>query len=126
MEKSFCQSCGMPLSEGVLGTNADGSRNEDYCMFCYGDGHFLKECTMNEMIEHCSRFVDEANKHRPSPLTREEYASELKLSFPHLKRWRKNLLANQEGEGIHEDGKDINEDCERASDEHERASEEDE
>ena len=31
----FCQSCGMPLTEEVLGTNADGSKNEDYCMYCY-------------------------------------------------------------------------------------------
>ena len=27
----FCQSCGMPLTDDVLGTNADGSKNEDYC-----------------------------------------------------------------------------------------------
>ena len=25
----FCQSCGMPLTEDVLGTNADGSKNEE-------------------------------------------------------------------------------------------------
>ncbi len=37
----FCQSCGMPLTEDVLGTNADGSKNEDYCMYCYKDGKFL-------------------------------------------------------------------------------------
>ena len=29
-EMKFCQSCGMPLTEDVLGTNADGSKNEDY------------------------------------------------------------------------------------------------
>lgn len=26
MEQKFCQSCGMPLTEDVLGTNADGSK----------------------------------------------------------------------------------------------------
>ncbi|MBQ9650583.1 MAG: transcriptional regulator, partial [Prevotella sp.] len=26
----FCQSCGMPLTADVLGTNADGSKNEEY------------------------------------------------------------------------------------------------
>ena len=46
----FCQSCGMPLTEDVLGTNADGSKNKDYCMYCYRDGKFLQECTMEEMI----------------------------------------------------------------------------
>ncbi len=34
-EKKFCQSCGMPLVEEILGTNADGSKNEDYCVYCY-------------------------------------------------------------------------------------------
>ena len=40
-EVKFCQSCGMPLTDEVLGTNADGSKNEDYCMYCYKDGKFL-------------------------------------------------------------------------------------
>ena len=31
MEMKFCQSCGMPLTNEVLGTNADGTPNEDYC-----------------------------------------------------------------------------------------------
>ena len=42
-EMKFCQSCGMPLTEDVLGTNADGSKNEDYCMYCYRDGKFLHD-----------------------------------------------------------------------------------
>ena len=50
MKQKFCQSCGMPLTEEVLGTNADGSKNEDYCMYCYKDGKFLQDCTMEEMI----------------------------------------------------------------------------
>ena len=56
-EMKFCQSCGMPLTEDVLGTNADGSKNEDYCMYCYRDGKFLQDCTMEEMIEHCAQFA---------------------------------------------------------------------
>ena len=31
-ETKCCQSCGMPLSEEVLDTNADGSKNEDHPM----------------------------------------------------------------------------------------------
>ena len=38
MEQKFCQSCGMPLTEEILGTNADGIKNEDYCIYCYKDG----------------------------------------------------------------------------------------
>ncbi len=39
-EMKFCQSCGMPLTEDVLGTNADGSKNEDFCMYCYKDDFY--------------------------------------------------------------------------------------
>ena len=61
MEQKFCQSCGMPLTEDVLGTNADGSKNEEYCVYCYKDGRFLQECTMEEMAEFCAQYVDEFN-----------------------------------------------------------------
>ena len=30
-EMKLCQSCGMPLTDEILGTNADGSKNPDYC-----------------------------------------------------------------------------------------------
>ena len=51
MEKmKFCQSCGMPLTDDVLGTNADGSKNEDYsdpnyCVlkFTATDGRFYSD-----------------------------------------------------------------------------------
>ena len=87
MEQKFCQSCGMPLTEGLFGTNADGSKNGDYCIYCYKDGAFLQDCTMDEMIEHCSQFVDEVNKHLPQPVTREQYKEQMRKYFPYLKRW---------------------------------------
>ena len=85
----FCQSCGMPLTDDVLGTNADGSKNEDYCKYCYNDGKFLQECTMDEMIEHCAQFIDTVNEGLPNPITKEEYIGQMKMYFPGLKRWRK-------------------------------------
>ena len=91
MEQKFCQSCGMPLTDEVLGTNADGSKNKEYCIFCYKDGKFLQECTMEEMIEHCAQFVGEVNKNLPQPITKEEYIGQMKMYFPHLKRWRKAM-----------------------------------
>ena len=92
----FCQSCGMPLSPEVMGTHADGSKSEDYCIYCYKDGNFLQECTMDEMIEHCAQFVDEVNKGLPQPITKEEYIGQMKMYFPHLKRWRKELTLSGE------------------------------
>jgi general stress protein 26 len=93
MEKTmkFCQSCGMPLTDEVLGTNADSSKNEEYCMYCYKDGKFTQECTMDEMIEHCAQFVGEFNEGSGMKLTREEAIGQMKMYFPHLKRWRKSL-----------------------------------
>ena len=88
-QPKFCQSCGMPLMKDEdFGTNADGSVNQDYCRYCYQDGKFLQDCTMEEMIEHCSQFVDEVNKQMPKPLTREEYKEMMRGYFPQLKRWR--------------------------------------
>jgi len=92
----FCQSCGMPLTKNEdCGTNADGSTCFDYCKYCYKDGKFLQNCTMDEMIEHCSQFVGEVNKGLPQPITREEYIGQMKMYFPHLKRWRKEITINE-------------------------------
>ena len=40
MNPKFCQCCGMPLGEGtdMQGTNADGSKNGDYCKYCLDKG----------------------------------------------------------------------------------------
>ena len=86
----FCQSCGMPLTKNKdCGTNADGSTNFDYCQYCYNDGKFLQDCTMDEMIEHCAQFVGEVNKQMPKPMTKEEYKQMMRGFFPMLKRWKK-------------------------------------
>jgi len=85
----FCQSCGMPLTENVLGTNADGSKSEEYCIYCYQDSKFTTECTMEEMAGFCSQFVDEYNKHTGQNLSREEYKQMLLQFYPNLKRWKK-------------------------------------
>ena len=86
----FCQSCGMPLTRNEdRGTDADGSINFDYCKYCYNDGQFLQNCTMEEMIEDCAQFIDEVNKNLPQPITVEEYKQMMQGFFPMLKRWRK-------------------------------------
>ena len=90
MEKEtiFCQSCGMPLTDDVLGTNADGSKNEEYCIYCYKDGAFTGDFTMEEMAEFCTQFVDEYNKNTGQNLTREEYKQMLLQYYLSLKRWQ--------------------------------------
>lgn len=87
MEQKFCQSCGMPLAEEILGTNADGSKNSEYCIYCYKDGAFTGDFTMEQMAEYCSMFVEEYNKNTGKNLSACEYKEELLKFFPSLKRW---------------------------------------
>ena len=86
MEGRFCQSCGMPmgLTDEVRGTNADGSKSEDFCKYCYENGAFTNDCTMDEMIEICVPHVVSAN---PGTNT-EEARNMMREFFPTLKRWK--------------------------------------
>ncbi len=88
----FCQSCGMPLNDEVLGTNVDGSKSDEYCVYCFKDGAFTGDFTMEQMAEYCSMFVEEYNKHTGKNLTACEYKQELLKYYPTLKRW--NLPAD--------------------------------
>lgn len=85
MSQSICQSCGMPLcSDAALGTNEDGSRSADYCSYCYEDGKFTEELTVQEMVEHCIQYVSKGD-----PFPDEETARvELSKLYPTLKRWQ--------------------------------------
>jgi len=86
----FCQSCGMPLTkDDDCGSEKDGSISYDYCRFCYQSGAFLQDCTMEEMAEHCSGFVNQFNEASGSKLTKEEYKQMMLGFFPMLKRWKK-------------------------------------
>ncbi|MDO4462353.1 MAG: zinc ribbon domain-containing protein [Bacteroidia bacterium] len=86
-KQTFCQSCGMPLSAEILGTNADKSKNEEYCIYCYKDGAFTGDFTMEEMVEYCSMFVGEYNKNTGQSLTACQYKDVLRQYYPTLKRW---------------------------------------
>lgn len=92
----FCQSCGMPMqTSDLFGTDAGGTPNRDYCCYCYKDGAFLQDCTMDGMIEHCAKFLDEFNGACDTQLSKEEAVARMKQYFPKLKRW----AAQHAGEG---------------------------
>ncbi|MDR2834575.1 MAG: zinc ribbon domain-containing protein [Bacteroidales bacterium] len=79
----MCQSCGMPLSDDMYGTNKDGSINEEYCKYCFENGHFTNpDITMEEMINICVEYMTEDGK-----MTEEEARKIIKNSLPTLKRW---------------------------------------
>lgn len=84
----FCQSCGMPMqTEDQFGTNKDGSLNKDYCCYCYKNGAFLQDCTMEEMIAHCIQFLDKFNDTSHTNFSKEEAVAQMRAYFPKLKRW---------------------------------------
>ena len=90
MERVYCQSCGMPMDKPELfGTNNDGTKNEDYCTYCFKDGEFIKDLTMDEMIETCLQYIGEFNKDSEKKMTVDEARVSMKEYFPTLKRWKK-------------------------------------
>ena len=54
-KNNFCQSCGMPMKQDPQGggTNADGSKNEKYCSYCYQNGDFTFHGTVDEFQKFC-------------------------------------------------------------------------
>jgi radical SAM superfamily enzyme len=86
----YCQSCGMPMTAPEhFGTEKDGSPSKDYCVYCYKDGAFTQQCTMDEMIEHNLQFLAEFNKDSATQYSPEQARAEMQQYFPTLKRWAK-------------------------------------
>ena len=85
MKQKICQSCGMPLQkEEDFGTNANGSKSEEYCFHCFQNGKFLDEgITLEGKI---SKNVEFAVQMGMSEDEAWKLASEV---LPKLKRWKK-------------------------------------
>ena len=80
-----CQSCGMPMQKDEdFGTEQDGGKNGDYCIYCYKDGAFTADLTMDEMIDFCAGNVDDWDV----KITKEEAVAMMRENFPKLKRWQ--------------------------------------
>ncbi len=85
MEKiHYCQSCGMPMEESLYGTEKDGTKSPDYCSYCYQNGAFTGEMTMEQMIDFCAAPMVE---HQPG-MTEEKAKEMMRQFFPLLKRWK--------------------------------------
>lgn len=82
----LCQSCGMPLDKDPNngGTNADKSKSNIYCSYCYKDGKFLDEgISLQEKIE---KNVQIAVKRMNIPENEARRMAENLL--PKLERWK--------------------------------------
>ncbi len=85
-DMKFCQSCGMPLGPDTPhGTESDGSPSADYCSYCYKDGKFAGEMTMEEMIDFCAPMMAQGNP----GMTQDQAKAQMRQFFPMLKRWKK-------------------------------------
>ena len=87
MEEKHCQSCGMPMGtkNEMYGTNADGSKNADYCEHCFANGAFTSFPTMEEMIEICVPHVVSA----VAGMSEDNARKMMREFFPTFKRWAK-------------------------------------
>lgn len=88
---AFCQSCGMILSDdNDRGTESDGSPSSDYCAYCYRNGAFTEDVSIDEMIENNLRHLDEWNRENGQSFSPEEARRALMEYLPTLKRWEKD------------------------------------
>lgn len=89
MIQHTCQSCGMPIYQPDLyGTDADGYKIEDYCLYCFKNGDFTQDVTMEEMIKLCANYVQTTHRAR--------VIAQMKIQFPTLKRWAKKEKTQNE------------------------------
>ncbi|WP_124058913.1 zinc ribbon domain-containing protein [Vaginisenegalia massiliensis] len=88
--KPMCQSCGMPLQlhdEDVRGSQADGQVSNDYCRYCYQNGHFTEpDITFEQMLSKGKTAISQG---QGNPLVK----SLMKATYPFMlkkcRRWQK-------------------------------------
>lgn len=85
-DMAFCQSCGMPLKgDEEHGTEKDGAPSPHYCKYCYQNGAFTGDMTMEQMIDFCTPMMVQANP----GMTAEQARDQMLKFFPMLLRWKK-------------------------------------
>ncbi|MCL2215714.1 MAG: zinc ribbon domain-containing protein [Defluviitaleaceae bacterium] len=81
-EAPLCQSCAMPMdAPEKFGLDAGGSRNEDYCCYCWQNGKFANESTLSQAVENNIPFWKSEDE--SDDIARERIME----VFPKLKRW---------------------------------------
>ena len=79
----ICQCCGMPLEDGSLSREPDGSFNEEYCKWCYSGGKFVYP-DLGSLLDFLSEHM--SNENFTKEQAREYFAKEL----PKLRHWAKS------------------------------------
>jgi transcriptional regulator with XRE-family HTH domain len=89
--KLICQCCGMPLDDGIIGRDKDGSLNESYCKWCYADGTY----TYSDMDELINVSVKHMAEHG---FTEEQARAYMKELLPKLDYWKRYDELSDNGE----------------------------
>ena len=86
-----CQCCGMPLEDEIIGKNADGTLNEDYCKWCYADGTYTYS-SMDELIDVCVPMMTREG------FTEEQARAYMKQTLPGLDYWKRYQELSDDGQ----------------------------
>ena len=86
----YCQCCGMPLDDAIIGHNQDGSLNEDYCKWCYADGTYTYY-DMDDLIDVCIPLMTKEG------FTEEQARAYMKENLPHLNYWKHHEELSDKG-----------------------------
>ena len=89
--KLICQCCGMPLEDEIIGRNADGSLNEDYCKWCYADGTYTYS-DMDELISVCIPHMTGEG------FTEEQAREYMRKMLPKLDYWKRYDELSDDGQ----------------------------
>lgn len=84
--RKICQSCSMPLdNQEMLGSEKDGSKNPEYCKYCYRDGAFINpNMSLKEMTSLVKKQMRNMN-------IAQDTIDLAVNSLPHLKRGRSKV-----------------------------------
>ena len=77
-----CQCCGMPLDDAVISREQDGTRNEEYCKWCYVNGRFVYP-TLDSLVDFLVEHF--AGEQFPADQARVYYQTQL----AQLKHWKR-------------------------------------
>ena len=79
----ICQSCAMPLErEEDFGSNADESKNEEYCSFCFKEGAFTDpDISLDDFISKVEQIMKGMQM-------LDDVIIQTKAMIPTLKRWK--------------------------------------
>ncbi len=87
----YCQCCGMPLDDAILGRDRDGALNEDYCKWCYADGTYTYH-DMDDLIDVCAGHMAKDG------FSEEQARDYLKQRLPELDYWKRHAELSDGGQ----------------------------